>query len=83
MLNLLKNSTKSLFSTKNLELLADDEMKKNFILSALVPHKLLLLDTHMSNDKLTYWDTKRHIINLPSSQYKEGFNYNGEKGMLS
>ena len=86
-LNLLKNSRKSLFSTKYFELLADDEMKKNLMLSALVPHNPLLVDTLMSNDRLTYEDAKRHIINLPSSQYKEGFNHNGvsangEKAMV-
>ena len=52
-LNLLKNQRKSLFSTKYFELLADDEMKKNLMLSALVPHNPLLVDTLMSNDRLT------------------------------
>ena len=53
------------------------------MLSALVPHNPLLMDTLMSNDRLTYEDAKRHIINLPSSQYKEGFNHNGgDKAMV-
>ena len=82
-LNLVKNSRKSFFSTKDFELLADDERKKNLMLSALVPHNPLLVDTLMSNDRLTYADANRHIINLPSSQYKKGFNHNGgEKPMV-
>ena len=82
MFNLLKNSRKSLFSTKYYELLADDEMEKNLMLSALVPHNPLLVDTLMSNDRLISEDAKRHIINLPSSQYKEGCNYNGGKAIV-
>ena len=82
MLNLLKNPRKSLFSNKHFELLADAQMKKNLMLSALVPHNPLLMDTLMSNNKPTYEDAKRHIINLPSSQSKEGFNHNGEKDIV-
>ena len=53
--------------------LVQDKAKKDFLLSALVPHNPLLVDNLMSNAQLTYEDAKNHLCTLPSSQLKEGF----------
>ena len=80
LLNLLKNSKNPIYSSQYYDLLCQDVIKKDMLLSALVPHNPMLVDTIMNNQQLTYEDSKNRLIAMPSSQFKEGFVNGNENG---
>ena len=70
---LLKNSSNPIYSNSYHDLLRKDVIKKNQLLTALVPHNPLLVDNLMYNTELSYKHTKNRLIHLPCSQFRERF----------
>ena len=73
LLNLMKSSQDSFYSVDYYGVMVQDKVRKNLLLSALVPHNPALVDNLMSNQALSYEDVKNHLCTLPSKELKEGF----------
>ena len=61
-LNLLKSSRNPIYSQEYYQLLNRDVIKKDMLLSLLVPHNPMLVDSLMSNEALTYEESKNRLI---------------------
>lgn len=70
-LNLLKSSKNPVYSKTYFQLLNKVIIKKDMLLSPLVPHNPMLVDSLMTNEALTYEDSKNRLIAMPSKKELE------------